>query len=146
MAGRGRGRGAAGQLGPTARDDDGNVLEAASPPKLFPVCCKPMSACTLRAQGGDAHADHPSRCMVAGVSSQEPSFLQDVLLPDRPGDDRRIAELRAHQKKLNDFWRGSVYRLSTGTTAGAMTVDQRTVSVSCSIPLCCLHLKTVCSA
>ena len=42
MAGRGRGRGGGGQLGPTARDDDGNVLEAASPPKLFPVCCQAL--------------------------------------------------------------------------------------------------------
>lgn len=40
MAGRGRsrGRGRGGAMGgPTARDDEGNLLEAASPPKLFPV-------------------------------------------------------------------------------------------------------------
>lgn len=40
MAGRGRGRGrgrGGGMGGPTARDDDGTVLEAAPPPKLFPV-------------------------------------------------------------------------------------------------------------
>ena len=121
MAGRGRGRGGGGQLGPTARDDDGNVLEAASPPKLFPVCCQALS--------------HTNKCVGVAASAREamqvPSVWalagldccmigpQDVMLPDRPGDDRRIAELRAQQKKLNDFWRGSVYRVSTGNNAGA---------------------------
>lgn len=37
MSGRGRGRGRGGPSGQIVRDDDGNILEAAGPPPMFPV-------------------------------------------------------------------------------------------------------------